>query len=248
MPVPLSEAKARLSELARRVRLQHERITLTRNGEAEAVLLSVDDLEGLEMTLEILGDSESAACISESLAALGRGEPGADLATVRQTWPGAAPQVGDRPAAERYDIRFQPGARWPSPNGCPRPSPQPSWNSATPRLPSIRTASASRCPAWPAATAPPQNLPDRVPQRRSHPHHPCPRHRPPHRHLPPAEGVTARQTGSQWLLPRGDSELRTTIITAGERHPGHARRHPATRQPPLTCKPCPVGSPAQPVR
>ena len=83
-PVPLSEAKARLSELARRVRQQHERITLTRNGEPEAVLLSVDDLEGLEMTLEILGDSDAVARISESLAALGRGEPGADMATVRQ--------------------------------------------------------------------------------------------------------------------------------------------------------------------
>src|SRR5260370_1340121 len=68
-PVPLSEAKARLSELARRVRQQHERITLTRNGEAEAVLLSVDDLEGLEMTLEILGDTHSAARISPSPAA-----------------------------------------------------------------------------------------------------------------------------------------------------------------------------------
>ncbi|HEY7146881.1 MAG TPA: type II toxin-antitoxin system Phd/YefM family antitoxin [Streptosporangiaceae bacterium] len=83
-PVPLSEAKARLSELARRVRQQHERITLTRNGEAEAVLLSVDDLDGLEMTLEILGDSESVARISESLTAIGRGESGSDLATVRQ--------------------------------------------------------------------------------------------------------------------------------------------------------------------
>jgi antitoxin YefM len=83
-PVPLSEAKARLSELARRVRTQHERITLTRNGEAEAVLLSVDDLDGLELTLEILGDTEAVARISESLAAIGRGEPGADLATVRQ--------------------------------------------------------------------------------------------------------------------------------------------------------------------
>jgi antitoxin YefM len=82
--VPLSEAKARLSELARRVREQHERIALTRNGEAEVVLLSVDDLEGLEMTLEILGDGDSVARISESLAALVRGETGADLATVRQ--------------------------------------------------------------------------------------------------------------------------------------------------------------------
>lgn len=82
-PVPMSEAKAHLSELARRVRQQHERITLTRNGEAEAVLLSVDDLEGLEMTLEILSDSQAVARITESLAALGRGKAGVDLATVR---------------------------------------------------------------------------------------------------------------------------------------------------------------------
>jgi antitoxin YefM len=82
-PVPISEAKTHLSELARRVRLQHDRITLTRNGEPEAVLVSVDDLEGLEMTLEILGDSDAVARISESLAALSRGERGVDLATVR---------------------------------------------------------------------------------------------------------------------------------------------------------------------
>ena len=83
-PVPLSEAKARLSELARRVRQEHERIVLTRNGEPEVVLLSVDDLEGLEMTLEILGDTDTVARISESLVSLGRGESGADIATVRQ--------------------------------------------------------------------------------------------------------------------------------------------------------------------
>jgi len=82
-PIPLSEAKARLSELARRVRQQHERIALTRNGEAEVVLLSVDDLEGLEMTLEILGDTPAAARITESLAALNQGDTGVDLATVR---------------------------------------------------------------------------------------------------------------------------------------------------------------------
>jgi prevent-host-death family protein len=82
-PVPISEAKTHLSDLARRVRLQHERITLTRNGQPEAVLVSVDDLEGLEMTLDILGDSAAVARISESLEALGCGEPGVDLATVR---------------------------------------------------------------------------------------------------------------------------------------------------------------------
>jgi prevent-host-death family protein len=81
--VPISEAKTHLSDLARRVRQQHERVTLTRNGEPEVVLLSVDDLEGLEMTLELLSDSAAVARIAEGLDALSRGEDGVDLATVR---------------------------------------------------------------------------------------------------------------------------------------------------------------------
>ncbi len=83
-PVPLSDAKARLSELARRVRTQHERITLTRNGEPEAVLLSVDDLDGLEITLEALADADSAGRIAESLDMLGAGDTGVDIDTVRR--------------------------------------------------------------------------------------------------------------------------------------------------------------------
>jgi antitoxin YefM len=83
-PVSLSDAKARLSELARRVRTQHERITLTRNGEPEAVLLSVDDLDGLEITLEALADAEAIARIGEALDALASGDRGVDLATVRR--------------------------------------------------------------------------------------------------------------------------------------------------------------------
>lgn len=79
----LHQAERLAPEETRRVRQQHERFTLTRNGEPEAVLLSVDDIEGLEMTLEILGDSESAQRISESLLELGRGDTGVDLATVR---------------------------------------------------------------------------------------------------------------------------------------------------------------------
>jgi hypothetical protein len=41
-------------------------------------------LAGLEMTLEILEDTDAVAHISESLAALGRDELGANIATVRQ--------------------------------------------------------------------------------------------------------------------------------------------------------------------
>lgn len=47
------------------------------------MLLSVDDLEGLELTLEILGDVAAVARITESLTALEGGGRGVDVATVR---------------------------------------------------------------------------------------------------------------------------------------------------------------------
>ncbi len=72
----VSEAKARLNELARLAHAQHERFTLTRNGTPEAVLLSVDDLEGLETTLEVLADGASVSAISESLREIDQGERG----------------------------------------------------------------------------------------------------------------------------------------------------------------------------
>jgi prevent-host-death family protein len=81
--LPLSDVKARLSELGRRVSEQHERITVTRNGEAQFVLLSVDDLEGLEITLEVLSDERAAGRIAESLDSLASGDPGASIAELR---------------------------------------------------------------------------------------------------------------------------------------------------------------------
>lgn len=81
--IPVSEAKARLNELARLAYSAHERFTFTRNGRAEAVLLSVDDLEGLELTLEVLADQASVTTIAESLADLAAGEAGIPLKQVR---------------------------------------------------------------------------------------------------------------------------------------------------------------------
>ena len=52
--LPLAEIKAHLSEIVDRVEEQHERVTLTRNGRPAAVLISPDDLEALEDTLELL--------------------------------------------------------------------------------------------------------------------------------------------------------------------------------------------------
>jgi antitoxin YefM len=80
----VSEAKARLNELARAAHAEHERFVLTRNGRPEAVLLSVDDLEGLEITLELLGDGASVAAIAESLAEIESGARGAAPGDLRQ--------------------------------------------------------------------------------------------------------------------------------------------------------------------
>jgi antitoxin YefM len=54
--LPLAEIKAHLSEIVDRVEAHHDRITLTRNGRPAAVLLSPEDLEALEDTLELLAD------------------------------------------------------------------------------------------------------------------------------------------------------------------------------------------------
>ena len=56
--MPFSEVKAHLSELADRVELQHDRILVTRNGRPSFVLLSPDDLESLEESLDIVRDDE----------------------------------------------------------------------------------------------------------------------------------------------------------------------------------------------
>ena len=56
--MPFSEVKAHLSELADRVELHHDRILVTRNGRTSFVLVSPDDLESLEETLDILRDDE----------------------------------------------------------------------------------------------------------------------------------------------------------------------------------------------
>jgi prevent-host-death family protein len=79
----LSDAKARLSEVGRRVSEQHERITVTRNGEAQFVLVSADDLEGLEITLEVLSDEEAVGRITESLTSLESGDSGVTVAELR---------------------------------------------------------------------------------------------------------------------------------------------------------------------
>lgn len=61
--LPLSEVKARLSEIAEEVARTHERVQVTRNGRDYIVLLSAEDLESLEATLELLSNPEAQSRI-----------------------------------------------------------------------------------------------------------------------------------------------------------------------------------------
>jgi len=73
-PLTLAEVKAHLSELVARVRGHHERVTVTVHGRPAAVLLSVEDLESLEETIDVLSDNEAIADLIASDAELARGE------------------------------------------------------------------------------------------------------------------------------------------------------------------------------
>lgn len=64
--LPFSEVKAHLSELADRVEVEHDRIMVTRNGRPSFVLLSPDDLESLEESLDIVRDDDLMQSLRKS--------------------------------------------------------------------------------------------------------------------------------------------------------------------------------------
>ncbi|MDQ2724352.1 MAG: type II toxin-antitoxin system Phd/YefM family antitoxin [Actinomycetota bacterium] len=62
--LPLSEVKARLSEIAEGVAATHERVQITKNGRDYVVLVAAEDLESMEATLELLVDPAAQARIA----------------------------------------------------------------------------------------------------------------------------------------------------------------------------------------
>lgn len=64
----LADVKNRLSEVVERVERQHDRIVITKHGRPAAVVISVEDLESLEETLDVLDSRELLADIREALA------------------------------------------------------------------------------------------------------------------------------------------------------------------------------------
>lgn len=72
--LPLAEVKAKLSEMVDRVEHTHDRITVTRNGRPAAVLISPDELESLEDTLDLLSDSAALAQLRDAQSAVEAGD------------------------------------------------------------------------------------------------------------------------------------------------------------------------------
>jgi antitoxin YefM len=81
--LPLSEVKARLSEIAEEVATTHERVRITKNGREYVVLMAAEDLESIEATLELLADPEAQQRLRRAEAEVAAGRA-LDEAAVRE--------------------------------------------------------------------------------------------------------------------------------------------------------------------
>ena len=64
----LADVKNRLSEVVDQIEREHGRVIITKHGRPAAVVLSVDDIESLEETLDVLSNDSLLADIREALA------------------------------------------------------------------------------------------------------------------------------------------------------------------------------------
>ena len=71
--IPLSDAKARLSEIADDVDRTHQRVQITKNGRSYVVLISAEDLDSMEATLELLADPAAMERVSQAQVDLAAG-------------------------------------------------------------------------------------------------------------------------------------------------------------------------------
>jgi len=72
--LPLSEVKAKLSHLVDEVESRDERVVITRRGRPAAVLISPDDLESWQETLEITSDRALMSEIRRGIRQVERGQ------------------------------------------------------------------------------------------------------------------------------------------------------------------------------
>jgi antitoxin YefM len=67
-PFAAGIASRRLSEVVDRLEREHGRVVITKHGHPAAVVISVDDLESLEETLDVMDSAALLGDIREALA------------------------------------------------------------------------------------------------------------------------------------------------------------------------------------
>ena len=67
----LADVKNRLSEVVDRLEREHGRVVITKHGHPAAVVMSLEDLESLEETLDVMDSEALLDDIREALAELG---------------------------------------------------------------------------------------------------------------------------------------------------------------------------------
>jgi len=68
--MPLADVKNRLSEVVDRLQREHGRVVITKHGHPAAVVISVEDLESLEESLDVMDSVALLGDIREALAEL----------------------------------------------------------------------------------------------------------------------------------------------------------------------------------
>lgn len=64
--VPFTEARSTLSELLDYVQAEQEHVVITRNGKPVALIMSMDEFESWEETVDILSDEETMQALKRS--------------------------------------------------------------------------------------------------------------------------------------------------------------------------------------
>ena len=70
--LPLSDAKNRLSRIVEDVKERDERVMITRNGRPAAVVISPEEFESWQATIDILSDPDLMAQLQRSKKAMRR--------------------------------------------------------------------------------------------------------------------------------------------------------------------------------
>ncbi len=99
--MPLADVKNRLSEVVDRLEREHGRVVITKHGHPAAVVISVEDLESLEETLDIMDSAGLLAEIRESLAEISTLAPRTSSVRTRR--------LGSSPASDADRILRSPG-------------------------------------------------------------------------------------------------------------------------------------------